>query len=163
MKRQFQIVNTDIKVVVAEDDQISRVMLNAVLRKWGYDVVAAKDGLECLELICNSPVPVVGLLDWYMPDYNGGTICQSLRKIETDKPVYLILMTSMVDGNEALRSIENGADDFIAKPYSIPDLNAQMIKAQRHLGLLARLRELEGSRFGNPASSGVRTKRKSGR
>jgi CheY-like chemotaxis protein len=153
LNRLFQTIKTDIKVVVAEDDQISRVMLNAVLRKWGHDVMAARDGLECLEMICNSPAPVVGLLDWYMPDFDGGTICQSMRKIETDQPVHLILMTSVLDGTEAIRSIENGADDFLAKPYSIPDLNAHMIKAQRHLNLLKRLRDLEGSNF-SPSHSG---------
>ncbi len=142
MKNKFQILNTDIKVVVAEDDQISRVMLNAILRKWGYDVVPARDGMECLELLCSSPVPTVGMLDWYMPDFDGATICQSMRKLDTDQPVHLILMTSITDGTETLRSIENGADDFLPKPYSIHDLNAQMLKAQRHLSLQKRYREL---------------------
>lgn len=142
MKSKFQVINTQIKIVVAEDDQISRVMLNAILRKWGYDVAAAKDGMECLEMLCTSPVPTVGLLDWHMPDFDGGTICQSMRKLETDQPVHLILMTSIVDGTEVLRSIENGADDFLPKPYSIHDLNAQMLKAQRHLALQQRYREL---------------------
>lgn len=154
MKNKFQILNTSIKVIVAEDDQISRVMLNAVLRKWGYDVVAAKDGMECLELLCTSPVPTVGLLDWHMPDFDGATICQSMRKLDTDQPVHLILMTSATDGTEALRSIEKGADDFLAKPYSIHDLNAQMLKAQRHLSLQARFREL-AAHCQNPPSSGA--------
>lgn len=153
MKNKFQILNTNIKVIVAEDDQISRVMLNAILRKWGYDVVAAKDGMECLEMLCTSPLPTVGLLDWHMPDFDGGTICQSMRKLETDQPVHLILMTSANDGTEVLRSIENGADDFLPKPYSIHDLNAQMIKAQRHLSLQKRYRELAASSPNPPSST----------
>lgn len=153
MKNQFEVLNTNIKIIVAEDDQISRVMLNAVLRKWGYDVVAAKDGLECLEMLCTSPVPTVGLLDWHMPDFDGATICQSMRKLDTDQPVHLILMTSTVDGSECLRSIENGADDFLPKPYSIHDLSAQMLKAQRHLSLQKRFRELAALSQNPPSSS----------
>ncbi|MEN9353736.1 MAG: hypothetical protein RL318_1061, partial [Fibrobacterota bacterium] len=68
MKQLFQTMNTGIRIVVAEDDKTSRVMLNAILRKWGYDVVAAKDGMECLEMICTSTLPTIGLLDWYLPD-----------------------------------------------------------------------------------------------
>jgi len=153
MKHMFQTVNTELRIVVAEDDKISRVMLNAILRKWGYDVVPAKDGMECMEMLCTSPVPTVGFLDWYMPDFDGSSICQSIRRIETDQPVHLILMTAHNDGSEALRSLESGADDFLAKPYSITDLNAQMIKAQRHLGLLQRLRTLGDSTFAHPPSS----------
>ncbi|MEN9354092.1 MAG: hypothetical protein RL318_1417, partial [Fibrobacterota bacterium] len=116
---------------------------NAILRKWGYDVVAAKDGMECLEMICTSTLPTIGLLDWYLPDITGATICQSLRKMRIDQPVHLVLMTTVSDGTEGLRSIENGADDFLAKPYSIPDLNAHMLKAERHLDLQQQLRLLE--------------------
>jgi two-component system, cell cycle response regulator len=143
MKQIFQTINTAIRIVIAEDDKTSRVMLNAILRKWGYDVVAAKDGMECLEMICTSPIPTIGLLDWHLPDFDGTTICQSLRKIQTDQPIHLVLMTTVNDGTEALRSLENGADDFLAKPYSIYDLNAQMLKAERHLNLQQQLRFLE--------------------
>lgn len=153
MKHRFQTFNTKLRIVVAEDDQISRVMLNAILRKWGYDVVPAKDGMECLEMLCTSPVPTVCFLDWYMPDVDGASICQSLRKIETEQPMHLILMTAHNDGTETLRSLENGADDFLPKPYSITDINAQMIKAERHLGLLQRLRLLGDSNFSQPPSS----------
>lgn len=154
MKHMFQTVNNQLRIVVAEDDKISRVMLNAILRKWGYDVVPAKDGMECLEMLCSSPVPTVGFFDWYMPDFDGRHICQSIRRIETEQPVHLILMTAHNDGTEALRSLEAGADDFLAKPYSITDLNAQMIKAERHLGLLQRLWSLGGgSEVFNPPSS----------
>ncbi len=137
------IINTSLRVVVAEDDQISRVMLHAVLRKWGYDVVSAKDGMECLEMLCSSPVPTIGLLDWFMPDFEGGAICQSLGKISTEQPVHLILMTSIEDGAECLRALEMGADDFMPKPYTINDLNAHMVKAERHLRMQTRLRSLE--------------------
>lgn len=137
------VTNKSLRVVVAEDDQISRVMLHAVLRKWGYDVVSAKDGMECLELLCSSPVPTVGLLDWYMPDFEGGAICQSIHKISTEQPVHLILMTSIEDGTECNRALETGADDFLSKPYTINDLSAQILKAERRLKLLVQIRQLE--------------------
>jgi CheY-like chemotaxis protein len=144
VNRAFQVLKTTLQVVVAEDDDISRVMMQAILRKWGYDVRATKNGIEALELLCTSTLPTIGFLDWYMPDAEGGTICQSLRSISTEQPVHLVLITALKDGSEGVRALEAGADDFLPKPYSVNDLNAQMVKAERHLDLLARLAEAGG-------------------
>ena len=144
MNLAFPVQNTSLRVVVAEDDNISRVMLQAILRKWGYDVVTAKNGTEALELLCTSQRPTIGFLDWHMPDVEGLTVCQSLRRVAVEQPIHLVLTTSVREGDEGLRALEAGADDFLPKPYSVNDLNTQMLKAERHLSLLSRLAEASG-------------------
>jgi len=141
MNRAFQVLNASVRVMVAEDDNVSRVMLQAILRKWGYDVVTAKNGTEALKILCTSQLPTIGFLDWHMPDVEGLTVCQSLRRISVEQPIHLVLTTSVKEGDEGLRALEAGADDFLPKPYSVNDLNAQVLKGERHLSLLSRLAE----------------------
>lgn len=144
MNLTFPVLNTSVHVVVAEDDNISRVMLQAILRKWGYDVVTAKNGTEAMELLCTSQLPTIGFLDWHMPDVEGLAVCQSLRRISVEQPIHLVLTTSIKEGDEGMRALEAGADDFLPKPYSVNDLNVQLLKAERHLNLLSRLNEAGG-------------------
>lgn len=144
MNLTFPVLNTSVHVVVAEDDNISRVMLQAILRKWGYDVVTAKNGTEAMELLCTSQRPIIGFLDWHLPDVEGLAICQNLRRISVEQPIHLVLTTSVKEGDEGLRALEAGADDFLPKPYSVNDLNVQLLKAERHLNLLSRLNEAGG-------------------
>ncbi|MBF0217456.1 MAG: response regulator [Candidatus Omnitrophica bacterium] len=130
------------KILIAEDDTTSRIILKAMLEKLGYEVAATRDGTEAWEgLSAASGVPELAILDWMMPGMDGVTICRKLREAKRDKPIYVILLTSKSSNEDIIEGLEAGADDFIAKPYDSAVLNARIRVGCRILNFQAELRE----------------------
>jgi CheY-like chemotaxis protein len=135
------------RVLIAEDDLTSRIMLQAVLSKWGYEVTSATDGEEAWNVLQRTDAPPLVVLDWMMPGMDGLTLCRKLRAQDRADPLYILLLTSKGEPNDIVRGLEAGADDFVAKPYDNEELRARVGAGQRVLELsyeVARRQKLQG-------------------
>ena len=131
------------KILIAEDDSTSRTMLQAVLTKWGYEVVSTCDGDEAWAVFQETDAPQLAVIDWEMPKMDGPTLCRKLRGQERKDPLYLILLTSRGESGDIVRGLEAGADDYIAKPYNNEELRARVNVGRRMITLQNELRERE--------------------
>jgi DNA-binding response OmpR family regulator len=135
------------RVLVAEDDLLSRRMIEAMLEKWGYQVTTASDGDEAWELMQAEDPPKLVILDWIMPGMEGVEVCRKVRESGRSEPTYIILLTSKGEKGDIVSGLEAGADDYIAKPYDSEELRARVQVGERVIALqtalAARVKELQ--------------------
>jgi len=131
------------KILIAEDDFTSRTMLQAVLTKWGYEVISTGDGHEALAIFQQTDPPQIAILDWEMPGLDGASLCGELRNQKLKDPLYLILLTSRKESKDIVRGLEAGADDYIAKPYNSAELQARVNVGRRMIMLQNEMRKRE--------------------
>lgn len=135
------------KILIAEDDLVSRRMLEAILVKWNYEVISTSDGLEAWNALQTENPPPLAILDWMMPGMNGIEFCRKLRQIQTHTPVYVILLTSKGQQEDVIEGLEAGANDYIRKPFDRGELRARIQVGERvvelQLALADRVRVLE--------------------
>lgn len=136
------------QVLVAEDDPISRSLLELYLSQEGYSFVAAKNGREALDLYTSQRFSIV-ITDWLMPEMDGTALCRAIRGNKSDHYTFIILLTSKNTQEALVEGLEAGADDYIVKPINPAELRVRLKGAQRILDLeaslqrsLAEIREL---------------------
>jgi DNA-binding response OmpR family regulator len=138
------------RILVAEDDAVTRKLLESTLGRLGLDVIAAADGnaaWNALETLKGKDAPELALLDWMMPGLEGIQILRRLRTTPGFELLYVILLTSRTDKEDVAYGLAAGANDYIAKPFDPSELEARvrvgerMVKLQRSLA--ARVAELE--------------------
>jgi diguanylate cyclase (GGDEF)-like protein len=120
--------------LIADDDAISRKMLEVVLTQWGYDVTVACDGLEAWRELQDN-APELAILDWVMPGMEGPQICEAFRRRQHGKYVYILLLTAKTNKKDTIRGLEAGADDCLLKPFDPLELQARLIAGRRILEL----------------------------
>src|SRR5213592_435131 len=114
---------------------MSRALLEAMLKKWGYDVVVCVDGRQALvQLQAESP-PEIAILDWMMPELDGPEVCRRLRKNAEAAPLYIILLTARAEHEEIVQGLQAGADDYMTKPFNRQELYARLQAGVRITGL----------------------------
>ncbi|GBC94881.1 Response regulator PleD [bacterium HR16] len=128
------------RVLIAEDDSVSRLVLRKALEEMGYSVLAAKDGEEAWELFQKHPFPLV-ISDWMMPGADGIELCRRVRSLREKGYTYFILLTARDSKEDRLHAIESGADDFLSKPLDRAELASRLSVARRILDMEHRLRE----------------------
>lgn len=133
MTTQLQPAN-GVKVLVVDDAIDMQVYLGELLKKWGFQVEFASDGLEACERIENDGIKLV-ISDWVMPHMSGVELCRSIRSAPLPHYVYVILLTGRNADNDLLEGMEAGADDFLTKPFNADELHARIKAAQRVLHL----------------------------
>ncbi|MDR3710157.1 MAG: SpoIIE family protein phosphatase [Capsulimonadaceae bacterium] len=127
------------KVLVADDDAITRRMVEGVLRRWGYDVVVAEDGDQAWASLQGDDAPQMAILDWQMPGLDGVEVCRRLRA-QTGRPyVYVVVLTSRDTSQDLAQGAEAGADDYLVKPFDPPRLKMRVRAGLRILQLQAEL------------------------
>jgi len=135
------------RILVAEDQSVSRHILVANLCKWGYDVTAVEDGTRAWEALQAEEAPQLAVLDWLMPGMDGIEICRQIRQSPHTRPIYLILLTARRGQEDKIQGLQAGADDYITKPFNREELRARVQVGIRVLGLQGalaqRVRELE--------------------
>jgi two-component system cell cycle response regulator len=131
-----------VKVLIADDDLVSRRLLESRLGRLGYDVVAVSDGLEAQRILLSPDGPRLAILDWMMPGADGLDVCRVVRT-EASAYVYVIVLTSRDQKDDLVAAFDAEVDDFITKPYEIPELRARLRSGQRVLDLQARLLETQ--------------------
>jgi DNA-binding response OmpR family regulator len=114
------------RVLIAEDDPVSRRLLETNLLKWGFEPVLARDGGEALQVITGHDPPRLLILDWMMPGVSGQELCEVTRKIETPIAPYIILLTALSDKAHLIAGLESGANDYLTKPFDRDELRARI-------------------------------------
>lgn len=136
------------KILVAEDDRVTRELTSRLLRNWGYEVLTAADGRAALEILRGPETPRLALLDWMMPLMDGPQLCRELRTNPLAAYVYVVLLTSKGGKQDVVEGLESGADDFLTKPFDSEELKARLRAGTRVLELEDRLVEArEQQRF----------------
>ena len=132
-------------VLIIDDSEFSRAQLKLMLRKLGHEVMVARDGKEGWRRLQSSPVNLV-ITDWMMPEMDGLALCREIRRAEFDHYIYVILLTVRETKTDMIEGLEAGADDFIIKPCTLPELRVKLFTGERVLAyedeLLSRTRQL---------------------
>jgi len=129
------------KVLIAEDDRISRRMLERAIGMWEYDIETAENGKEAWRILQEGDGPKLVILDWMMPEMTGIEVCEKLREAETDNHSYIILLTAKNNKDDLIEGFDAGADDFISKPFQKDELRSRLNAGRRVLELQQKLRD----------------------
>lgn len=129
------------RILVADDDSISRRILQGMLEDWGYSVRVCADGAVAWELLQRPDAPSLIILDWMMPHLDGLQVCQKVRAIPTSCPTYIMLVTSKGQNTDIVTGLQAGADDYVAKPFDREELRARVQVGVRVVELQQRLAE----------------------
>ena len=129
------------KILIAEDEAVSRRVLQATLSKWGFEVVACADGVAAWDAIRQPDAPQLVVLDWMMPGLDGLEICRLMREREGEGAPYsyILLLTGKTEREDIVQGLEAGADDYVAKPFDASELKVRLRAGQRILELQAAL------------------------
>jgi two-component system cell cycle response regulator len=127
------------RVLIAEDDSISRRMLEAFLVKWGFEVMVATEGEKAWGILQGNDAPRLAVLDWMMPGRDGIDICRSLRQRKGRAYIYIILLTARGQKEDIVEGLEAGADDYITKPFDPYELRARLRAGRRIVELQEQL------------------------
>jgi two-component system, cell cycle response regulator len=124
------------RILIAEDNPATLHLLDALLRKWGYETVLARGGNEAWEILRAPGAPALVLLDWMMPDIDGIELCRNVRSLQAELRPYIILLTAKETKKDLVTGINAGADDYLTKPFEPDELRVRV-----HAG--ARIVEME--------------------
>lgn len=119
------------KILIAEDEYITRLMVQVSLEKWGYRVDCVSDGNEAWEALQKPDAPQIAILDWEMPGLDGVEVCRRVKELEKETPIYVILLTGRDSRNDILHGFDMGADDYMTKPFDDNELRARVRVAER--------------------------------
>ena len=131
------------RILIAEDDTVSRLLLDTTLKKLGHDVIATENGRDAWGVFQQEHIPII-ISDWMMPDIDGLKLCRMVRAENRTKYTYFILLTALGGKGSYLTGMDAGADDFITKPFDKDQLTARLRVAERILQLQSEVKQLEG-------------------
>ncbi|QVL29845.1 response regulator [Telmatocola sphagniphila] len=137
------------RVLIADDDDVSRIELETMLTRGGYEVTSTTDGTEAWEILKGENPPQLVVLDWLMSEMDGIEVCQRIRQEPKLPGVYIILLTSRGSKEYILRGLKAGANDYVTKPFDKEELLARVSVGARMVNLQAelfeRVKELENA------------------
>jgi DNA-binding response OmpR family regulator len=137
------------RILIADDDPVSRRLLQLTLTTWGYEVIVAGDGVEAWRMLQGQDAPLVAILDWMMPGLDGIEVCRRVRQTPLLGSVYIILLTSKGDRADIVNGLQAGANDYLTKPFDGSELRARLQVGLRVVQLQAelaqRVKELEAA------------------
>jgi DNA-binding response OmpR family regulator len=128
------------KILIAEDEKISRRILETTLIKDGHDVVAVEDGVKALDSV-EKEVPDMLITDWMMPDLDGVELCSRVRALDLPSYIYIIFLTALTQKEKIIEGLDAGADDYITKPFERTELLARVRAGERVIQLERSLRQ----------------------
>jgi two-component system cell cycle response regulator len=128
-----------VQILIADDSLVSRHLLDATLRKWGYEVVIACDGSEAWDMLQQQDAPPLAILDWMMPGMTGPEVCRLVRQQAREPYTYILLLTSKSLKEDLIEGMESGADDYIIKPFDQHELKVRLRAGTRLVDLQAQL------------------------
>jgi DNA-binding response OmpR family regulator len=129
------------KILIAEDDEISRRLLEHTLSRWGYEITVTKDGTEAWSAFTAEDSPNIAILDWMMPGIDGVEICRRVREMPRVTSPYIILLTAKGSKEDIVTGLEAGANDYITKPFDRSELRARVQVAETVVNLQEALTE----------------------
>ncbi len=117
--------NTAMKVLIADDDPPTRVLLRAAIGQWGYETIVVADGEEAWEVLQQPNAPLLLIIDWLMPRLAGIDLCARIRSQLLFHP-YIILLTQVAGTENIIKGLEAGADEFLSKPFNMAELRSRL-------------------------------------
>ncbi len=126
------------KILVAEDDLVSRRLLKKMLEDWGHEVLAAEDGESAWSLFKKTDVKMV-IADWLMPGMDGVNLCRKIRSSDRAGYVYFILLTGKDTKEDLIEGFNAGADDYVVKPLDRDEFLVRLRTGERILKLESEL------------------------
>ena len=137
------------KVLIAEDEPVSRRLLEGALARWGYQVMVAADGEQAWKILQEPDSPMLIVLDWLMPGLDGVDVCRRAREDVRLNSAYILLLTSRTSKEDVVQGLEAGADDYVTKPFDAAELRARIQVGARLVSLqhalAERVRDLESA------------------
>jgi two-component system chemotaxis response regulator CheY len=106
--------------LLIDDSRAMRLILGRIMKGLGYDIVEATNGQEALDLLAESPLPDVALVDWNMPVMDGLSFVSAARADERLRPMTLMMVTTESEHGHIVRALAAGAHEYIMKPFT-PD------------------------------------------
>lgn len=134
------------KILIAEDDPVSRRLLETHLTRWGYEVIACKNGVEAWEAFQEPVSPLLAILDWMMPHLDGLALCRKIRTLPHGQLAYIMMLTAKTEKADILSGLSAGANDYVVKPFDAEELKVRVGVGQRVIELQNRLIEAERHR-----------------
>jgi PAS domain S-box-containing protein len=133
------------RILIAEDERMSRLLLEKTLSGWGHDVVSVSDGAEAWEALQQTDAPQLAILDWVMPGMDGVEVCRKARETGATESVYIVLLTAKGETDHMVAGLAAGANDYLIKPFNRAELQARVEAGCRmvemRLAMMAELSE----------------------
>ena len=114
------------KILIAEDDEVSCRLLAKSLTGWGHEVVITENGKEAWSILQREDAPRLAILDWMMPEMDGTEVCRLVRQKQSATPTYIILLTAKSRKADIVEGLAAGANDYITKPFDRDELLARV-------------------------------------
>jgi CheY-like chemotaxis protein len=128
-----------VKILIAEDERVSRRLLELTLAGWGHEVIVTEQGEEAWAILEQEDPPSLAILDWMMPGMDGIEICRRVRQRKNSSGVYIILLTAKSSKANIVEGLIAGADDYVTKPFDRDELRARVHVGETVLDLQQKL------------------------
>lgn len=128
-------------VMVIEDEEALGLMLKYNLEKEGYEVIVETRGAKALGEV-ERHAPSVIILDWMLPEISGVEICKLIRAKPDIKNIPIIMLTAKGEEEDKIKGLSSGADDYVTKPFSVPELMARVKTQMRRAPEIMTVKEL---------------------
>jgi len=125
------------RILVVDDDEISREILGETLKADGHEVTTAADGVEAVDVLEKEPIRMV-VTDWMMPNMDGLELCRRVRSLPFPYYVYVIMLTARSETDDVIQGLSAGADEFLAKPIDAAELKIRVRTGERILSVESR-------------------------
>lgn len=123
------------RILIAEDDKVTRMRLERTLGGWGFDVAAVGDGQAAWERLCSEDPPRLCIIDWLMPAMEGPELCRRVREKFPEEYFYLIILSAQQGVDNLIEGLGAGADDYVTKPFIGRELRSRIDVGVRVIGL----------------------------
>jgi DNA-binding response OmpR family regulator len=127
------------RILIADDEAVSRFALEDTLAEWGYEVVGVDDGAAAWEVLQRPDAPELAILDWEMPGFSGPVLCRKVRDLGPVRSHYLMLLTHRSGTSNIVAGLKSGANDYLSKPFQEEELAARLDIAAKMMELQQRL------------------------
>jgi len=128
-----------VKILIAEDEPLSRRLLQHVLTEHGHEVIVTSDGIQAWEVLQAEDAPHLAVVDWMMPGLTGLQLCNLVHEAPDADLKYLILLTAKGEKADIVRGLAAGANDYVTKPFDKDELRARVDVGVRMIQLQIRL------------------------
>jgi len=123
------------RVLIAEDDKVTRMRLEKVLSQWGFEVEAFPNGEAAWQRLCEPDPPRLCIIDWLMPEMEGIELCRRVREKFPDEYFYLLILSARQGVDNLIEGLNAGADDYVTKPFAGRELRSRLDVGVRVIGL----------------------------
>jgi DNA-binding response OmpR family regulator len=123
------------RILVAEDEKVTRMRLEKVLTEWGFEVESFPNGESAWQRLCEPDPPRLCIIDWRMPEMEGPEFCRRVREKFPEQYFYLIILSARQGMDNLVEGLAAGADDYVTKPFAVRELRSRINVGMRVIGL----------------------------